>query len=44
MDAFYQDSDIGPDLLAAHYADPEEAERIRELPPVQAIREMIRLE
>jgi len=44
MDALMQDSDIGPDLLSYLNANPDEADRLRELPPIKAIREMIKLE
>lgn len=44
MDAFMQDSELGPDLMSHLHAEPDEADRIRELPPIKAIREMIALE
>jgi hypothetical protein len=44
MDGFILDSDIGPDLLAELANDPDECERIRELSPFKAVRELVRLE
>lgn len=44
MDGFILDSDIGPDLLWELQNNPDEADRIRELPPYRAVRELHKLE
>lgn len=44
MDAFLVDSDIGPDVLDYLFKNDEEAERIRELPPLKQVRALIKLE
>lgn len=44
MDGFMMDSDIGPDILWHLKQNLDEADRIRQLPPYQAVRAMIKLE
>lgn len=43
-DGFLLDSDVGPELLSHLYENPEEADRIRALPPFKAARELTKLE
>jgi len=40
MDAFFQYSEIGPDVMSALYDDPDEAERIRDLHPIAQVIEL----
>ncbi|MFH1069765.1 MAG: hypothetical protein V1794_09135 [Candidatus Glassbacteria bacterium] len=44
MDSFLLESEIGPDLLWELYQDPEQSDRIRQLPPMGQVRELMKLE
>ena len=44
MDGFFVDSPVGPELLNYFDENPEAADKIRELPPFKAVRELVRLE
>lgn len=44
MDGFFVDSEVGPDLLWHLSENPDVADKIRDLPPYRAVRELIALE
>ena len=44
MDGFFVDSEIGPDVLWHLSENPDLADKIRELPPYRAVRELIAIE
>lgn len=44
MDGFFADSEVGPELLDYFDGNPDEADRVRELSPYAAMRELIKLE
>lgn len=44
MDGFFVDSEVGPELLDFLDTNPDEADRIRDLSPYAAMRELIKLE
>jgi len=44
MDGFLVDSEIGPDLLWELHENPDDVERLRELPPFKIVRELIKIE
>lgn len=44
MDSFFLDSEVGPELLDYLDTNPDDADRIRDMSPFKAVRELIKLE
>ncbi len=43
-DGFFVESEVGPEILHYLYENPDEADRIRDMAPYKAIRELVKLE
>lgn len=44
MDAFFLDSEVGPELLDYLDTHPDESDRIRDMTPFKAVRELVKIE